>query len=96
MNNKTEVTAIPEDLANKTSLCEIRFDCSVTMHDVGFRKYKDPIGFEKQSRIPQWFRANSSLTLEAIKHGDPESIGLQIKQMYQQLETMIKQYEQSR
>jgi hypothetical protein len=99
MNNK-EITIepIPEIEANTTRVCEIRFDCLVTMHDVGYRKLQEQGFFqqEKWSKTPQWFRAHHNITLEGVKHADPYELGMRIKQMFHQLEDTIKQYEQSR
>ena len=38
--NNLEITPVPEITADTTRVCEIRFDCLVTMHDVGYRKYE--------------------------------------------------------
>ena len=94
--NNIEIEPVPEIEANTTRVCEIRFDCLVTMHDVGFRRTKDIWGQEKQSKTPQWFRANHIITLEGVKHSDPYELGMRIKQMFYQLEDTIKQYEQTR
>ena len=88
-----EITPVPEIVADTRQVCEIRFDCLVTMHDVGFKKL---LGTEKQSKTPQWFKANHTLTLEEIKYADPYELGLRMKQMFHQLEETIKQYEQYR
>jgi hypothetical protein len=95
-SNKVEIEAIPEVIADTRRLCEIRFDCLVTMHDAAFRKYKGIWGQEKQSKTPQWFRAHHQLTLEAIKYMDEYSIGVAVKQMFRELEQTIEQYEQIR
>ena len=91
-----EITPVSEMEAYTTRVCEIRFDCMVTMHDVGFKKIKTyPFGFEmvKQSSKPQWFRANHKITLEGVKHADPYELGMRIKQMFHQLEDTINKYE---
>lgn len=96
--NNIEIEPVPEIEANTTRVCEIRFDCLVTMHDVGYRKLQER-GFlqqEKWSKTPQWFRANHVITLEGVKHADPYELGMRIKQMFHQLEDTIKQYEQIR
>ena len=38
--NNIEITPVSEFEADTRRVCEIRFDCLVTMHDVGYRKYK--------------------------------------------------------
>ena len=96
MNNEIEITPVPEVVADTRRLCEIRFDCMVTMHDAAFRKYKGMWGQEKQSKTPQWFKSNTTLTLEFIKDAEPQLIGEHIKQMFHQLEQTIEQYEQPR
>ena len=96
MNNEIEITPVPEVVADTRRLCEIRFDCMVTMHDAAFRKYKGMWGQEKQSKTPQWFKSNTALTLEFIKDAEPQLIGEHIKQMFHQLEQTIEQYEQVR
>jgi hypothetical protein len=97
MNNEkinfTEITPVPEIIADKRRVCEIRFDCLVTMHDVGYKRYKGLWGQEKESKTPQWFRANHIITLEGVKHADPYELGIRIKQMFQQLEDTINKYE---
>ena len=62
------------------------------MHDVGYRKYEGMWGQEKQSKSPQWFRANHKITLEGVKHADPYELGMRIKQMFHELENTIKKY----
>jgi len=97
MNNEkmnfTEITPVPEIVANTQRVCEIRFDCLVTMHDVAFRKYEGYLGQEKQSKTPQWFKANHAITLEAVKYSDPYELGMRIKQMFHQMEDTINKYE---
>lgn len=90
-----EITPVPEIIADTTRVCEIRFDCMVSMHDVGYRRIKDVWGQEKQSKTPQWFRANHKITLEGVKHADPYELGMRIKQMFYELEKTIERYEKS-
>jgi hypothetical protein len=96
MNNISLIEPIPEIVADTRKLCEIRFDCLVTMYDVGFTRYKGMWGNEKQSKVPQWFKAQHTLTLESIKYMDEYQIGSQIKQMFRELEQTINKYEQPR
>jgi hypothetical protein len=96
MNNEIEIKPVSEMEADTRRLCEIRFDCMVTMHDVAFKKYKGVLGHEQQSKTPQWFKSNTALTLEFIKDAEPQLIGEHIKQMFHQLEQTIEQYEQPR
>ena len=96
INSEKIITPVSEMEADTRRVCEIRFDCLVTMHDVAYKKYKGLWGQEKQSKTPQWFRSNQVLTLEGIKYADPYELGMRMKQMFNQLEETIKQYEQSR
>jgi hypothetical protein len=96
INSEKRITPVSEMEADTRRVCEIRFDCLVTMHDVAYKKYKGLWGQEKQSKTPQWFRSNQVLTLEEIKYADPHELGMRMKQMFNQLEETIKQYEQSR
>lgn len=91
--NNLEITKVSELEANTTRVCEIKFECMVTMHDVGHKKYKGAWGQEKQSKTPQWFKANQKITLEGVKHADPYELGMRIKQMFHQMEDTIKKYE---
>jgi hypothetical protein len=94
--SNTEITPVPEVVADTRRVCEIRFDCMVTMHDVAYRTYKGMWGQEKQSKTPQWFKANHILTLEMVKHADPYELGMRIKEMFHQLEKTIESYESGR
>ena len=96
MNKEIEITPVPEVVADTRRVCEIRFDCMVTMHDVAYRTYKGMWGQDEQSKTPQWFKANHVLTLETVKHADPYELGMRIKEMFHQLEKTIEQYEQPR
>ena len=96
MNNEIEIKPVSEMEADTRRLCEIRFDCMVTMHDAAFRKSKGMLWQEKQSKTPQWFKSNTALTLEFIKDAEPQLIGEHIKQMFHQLEQTIEKYEQPR
>ena len=55
MNSKIEITPVPEMIADSRRVCEIRFDCMVTMHDVAYRRYEGMCGQEKQSKTPLIF-----------------------------------------
>jgi hypothetical protein len=96
INSEKRINPVPEIVADTRRVCEIRFDCIVTMHDVGFIKQKGLWGQEKQSKTPQWFRSNQVLTLEEIKYANPHELGMKIKEMYNQLEKTVEQYEQYR
>jgi len=96
MNNEIEIKPVSEMEADTRQICEIRFDCLVKMHDVAFMKYEGMWGHEQQSKTPQWFRANHILTLDEVKYADPYTLGMRIKEMYQQLEKTIEKYEQPR
>ena len=88
--NNINVSPIPDFEADKRRICEIRFDCIVTMHDSGTREVST------KSLPPQWFRMNSQITLETIKYATEEQLGAQLKQMYHELQATIDKYEQFR
>lgn len=85
------------DVKLNPKMAEIRFDCSVRMYDCGIRTakvpYAIPFMYEEKPLPPQWFRSYSKITLESIKHADPYDLGMQLKNMYAQLEHHIKKYE---
>lgn len=83
-----KITPIPEIEADKRRLCEIRFDCLVTMHDSGTRETA------LKALPPQWFKSQSTMTLEEVKYQSHELLGLRLKQMLYELEQAIEKYEQ--
>ena len=90
---KSNIQPVSEIEADKRRLCEIRFDCYVTMHDSGGRQTEGGMfGIGSRDLPPQWFKMNSQLTLESIKHLDACTLGLQLKQMLYELEKSIKKY----
>lgn len=93
MKNEFEINLVPEQIADTRRIAEIRFDAIVTMHDVGHRVYKGTWGQTEQSKKPQWFKAQTQLTLEFVKYEDPYVIGQQIKQMFLTLDNEIRKYE---
>jgi hypothetical protein len=93
MSNEIEIKPVSEMEADTRRLCEIRFDCMATMYDAAFKKYKGMWGQENQSKKPQWFKANQTITLEEIKHADPYELGMRIKEMFHRMEDTIKKYE---
>lgn len=94
MNNKTNIEMIPDYKADKRRLCEIRFDCHVTMYDNGTREVGGGFLQESRSLPPQWFRLNSQITLESIAYLDNATLGAQLKEMYHELQAAIAKYEQ--
>jgi hypothetical protein len=95
MSNQNNIEPVPEIEADTRRLCEIRFDCHVTMHDAGVREAK---GFLQPSKSlpPQWFRSLSTITLEDIKYKSEVELGTRLKQMYHELQAAIAKYEQFR
>jgi hypothetical protein len=93
---KTKIQPVSEIEADKRRLCEIRFDCYVTMHDSGMRETGGGFLYESQNLPPQWFRMNSQITLESIKYESEVVLGAQLKQMYHELQATITKYEQYR
>ena len=95
MNNEINIEPVFDHPDNRGRLCEIRFDCLVTMHDYGVSTLKNSTFFPGyvKSKSPQWFRANHNITLEHVKHADPYLLGMTIKEMFHRLEDTIKKYE---
>ena len=91
--NNIDIQPVIDFEADKRRVCEIRFDCLVTMHDSGTR---GGFSHEPKSLPPQWFRMNSQITLEEIKYGDEVALGTRLKQMYYELSKTIEKYEQFR
>lgn len=95
--NKLDIQPISEIEADTRTLCEIRFDCLVTMYDSGFRTTEGGIlGIGSKNLPPQWFRSRLGITLEEIKYGNEVELGVRLKQMYVELERAIERYEQIR
>ena len=92
--NNTDIQPVTDFEADKRRLCEIRFDCLVTMHDSGMRETEGGFLYESRNLPPQWFRMNSQITLETIKYATEEQLGAQLKQMYYELLKTIEKYEQ--
>lgn len=93
--NNTDIQPVSEIEADKRRVCEIRFDCLVTMHDSGMRETGGGFLYESRNLPPQWFRLNSQITLESIKYATEEQLGAQLKQMYYELLKTIEKYEQT-
>jgi hypothetical protein len=95
--NNTKITPISEIEADKRRLCEIRFDCQVSMTEYGARTVEQGLlSYDSKSLPPQWFRMNSQITLESIKYMSEVELGSQLKQMYYELQAAIAKYEQYR
>jgi len=93
---KSNIQPVSEIEADKRRLCEIRFDCYVTMHDSGIRSIEGGMLGVTKTLPPQWFKSQSTMTLEEIKYQSHELIGLRLKQMLYELEQAIEKYEQFR
>ena len=94
--NKINIQPVSEIEADKRRLCEIRFDCYVTMHDSGTRSVKGGMIGVTKDLPPQWFKSQSTITLEEVKYQSHELLGLRLKQMLFELEQAIEKYEQFR
>lgn len=92
--NKINIQPVSEIEADKRRLCEIRFDCYITMHDSGTRSIEGGMLGVTKDLPPQWFRINSQITLESIKYASEVELGAQLKQMYYELQAAIAKYEQ--
>ena len=93
---KTNIQPVSEIEADKRRLCEIRFDCYVTMHDSGTRTVERGMLGVTKTLPPQWFKSQSTMTLEEIKYQSHELLGLRLKQMLYELEQAIEKYESFR
>lgn len=94
--NNTDIQPVTDFEADKRRLCEIRFECLVTMHDSGMRETGGGFLYESRNLPSQWFRLNSQITLESIKYASELELGAQLKQMYHELQATIAKYEQTR
>lgn len=94
--NNTDIQPVTDFEADKRRLCEIRFDCLVTMHDSGTRSTKGGMLGVTKDLPPQWFKSQSTITLEDIKYRSHELLGLRLKQMLFELEQAIEKYESFR
>ena len=78
----------------KLSMCDIKFDCVVTMYDLARKEIKQNLlanlfTVNKQPNISQWFTCENVLTLEFIRHAPEKEIGKSIKFMLKNLEEAI-------
>ena len=92
---KEEITSVPGFEAEELPrMCEIRFDCLVTMFEAGYieRKKETVSMIPETPQKPQWFKIQNKLTLNAIRYADEYTIGLRIKQMLKQLDDHIDKY----
>lgn len=94
--NKSKIQSVSEIQADKRRLCEIRFDCYVTMHDSGTKTVEGGMLGVTKTLPPQWFKSQSTMTLEEVKYQSHELIGLRLKQMLFELEQAIEKYESFR
>lgn len=94
--NRNNIQPVSDIEADKRRLCEIRFDCYVTIYDSGTRSIEGGMLGVTKSLPPQWFKSQSTMTLEEIKYQSHELIGLRLKQMLYELEQAIEKYEQFR
>jgi len=88
MTHETEARHLP-------SMAEIRFDCFVTMYEMGVRTYKRDVGLfikEERSLPPQWFKSINKITLDAIRHSNPYELGKLLKDMIEQMDSHIDRY----
>jgi hypothetical protein len=93
---KNNIQPVPEMEADKRRLCEIRFDCYITMHDSGTRSVEGGMIGVTKDLPPQWFKSLSTITLEDIKYSSEVGLGTRLKQMYHELQAAIAKYEQFR
>ncbi len=92
---ENKINAVPDFEAEELPrMCEIKFDCLVTMFEAGYieRKKETFSVIPETPQKPQWFKIQNKLTLNAIRYGDEYTIGLRIKQMLKQLDDHIDKY----
>lgn len=94
--NKADIQPVSDIEADKRRLCKIRFDCYVTMHDSGTRLIEGGMIGVSKDLPPQWFKSQSTITLEEVKYQSHELLGLRLKQMLYELEQAIEKYESFR
>lgn len=86
-----EINRISEiEAESNPSLAEIRFDCLVTMFEMGFKK--NTISSSIKRNPPQWFKSQAKISLESIKHLPNYELGQLLKNMLIQLEAHIEKY----
>jgi len=86
----------PMEGENSKNMCEIRFDCLVTMYEMAQQKQIEDLNvfFRTEKRhTPQWFKSQSKITLEAIKYSDEYYLGSLLKDMLFQMEDHIRKFE---
>lgn len=97
MKTENKIQAISDLEAEKLPrMCEIRFDCLVTMFEMAQREVTVNSGFfvkEERQLKPQWFKSQYKITLDEIKNCDEYVIGVRLKEMLYQLEKHIEKYE---
>lgn len=95
MDDQDRIQPVPEsEVQSSHSMCEIRFDCLVTMYEMGTREAAKGFFVKEERRLnPQWFRSQRRITLDAIRNADEYMLGRQLKEMFHQLELHIKKYE---
>lgn len=95
IQEENKIQAVPDfEAGSNQSMCEIRFDCLVTMFERGSRTIKTGIfGFTEKQLPPQWFKSQSKITLEGIRFMDEYTLGKQLKDMLHQLDKHIENYE---
>ena len=96
----THITPVPENMARKDLLTEIRFEALVTAYDVALPVKERGVRFffppPPKKYPPQWFKLQFMLTLETIKYESPEIIGRMIKDAFFKLEQEINRYQDSK
>ena len=91
---KDNISPVPDFEAEQLPrMCEIKFDCLVTMFETGYKNQKGFSIIPETPQKPQWFKIQNKLTLESIRYADEYTIGRRIKHMLEQLDKHIDQYE---
>lgn len=82
-----------EEWLAKQRMTSVRFDALVRMFDSGQIQPKGGFLHTPKPLPPQYFKCESSLTMEFVKDADPHTLGSILKKMYAELEEHIHKYE---
>ena len=94
METENKIQAVPDfEAEHSQSLCEIRFDCIVTMFESGSRIIKGGMFIPEKRMTPQWFKSQHKITLGGIRNCDEYTLGRRLKEMMHQMDEHIRRYE---
>jgi hypothetical protein len=96
METKSEISyVLPNEMDEaKYRTMSVRFECLVKMFDFAQKEPKSSFFFmESKPLPPQYFKSEIKLTMELVANADPYTLGIVIKQAYNNLKRHIDQYE---